>query len=160
MLLSSFCEPLVLLINPALFATSHTNASRWEASNRINEKHISILFTHSPLYVAHKPVWWTELCMLMERSRRSLWGAQKETPPLLFLYLTWRALSSGAETAGPKKGVHNQLKQSKIGTLVWRRRSLIRLLGLGERRLLPRKSGKAGQWVRVIKLYCAIECHW
>jgi len=55
--------------------------------------------------------------MLIEQSRPASKEDGKEAVLLLFSYLTWRALSHCAETAG-LSGEHNKLTESKMGTLV------------------------------------------
>lgn len=107
--------------------------------------------------------------MLIEQSRLRLWGGWKEAPLLLFLYLTWRALSRWAETAG-LSGEHNKLTESKMGTLVWPGTpntgpwSVRRAGEMESRRPFVQKwlrlSGKAGQRVRVAKHQCVIERLW
>ncbi len=93
----------------------------------------------------------------------------REAPLLLFLYLTWRALSRCAETAG-LSGEHNKPTESKMGTLVWPGTpntgpwSVRRAGEMESQRPFVHKwlrlSGKAGQRVRVAKHHCAIERLW
>ncbi len=152
-----------------MFAISAHKHWSDEANSTIKKKKVEhLLSAHSP-HLPLRPFAWPQLRMLIEQSRPRLWGGWREAPLLLFLYLTWRALSRCAETAG-LSGEHNKLTESKMGTLVWPGTpntgpwSVRRAGEMESQRPFVQKwlrlSGKAGQKVRVAKHHCAIERLW